>query len=582
MMNSRPPSPPPEAVEALAGKQEQPQSMSTSPTGAATATGFEEDTFVTHAGDAVSPLSALTMQTLFGPAFRVEEEDRETFKDPALVDTRAILQELFGAAVREDDVDIFKEERAGLDNVAKEMRLNKELLVYAVGERYFGAASTQVLRSGEYVPFTLLESSLPPAWVADRQRATSPAWLLEMPAIYPNRQTLHADPRPCDPSTCDYLESSKSALYTPSNVLRWTMDGSTCASNARMVRWSDGSVTLHVGGDVLSLTASQEPTLHLLGESLQVGKAGMEIDALIGSIAPEKHFSVGLAGAVSVEAALAQERRQRELGNSDRNLPFADLTMPPIDWARPRKGRTIQEEYVREEYDNREKEMKRRIKEGRPMTLTEQLRLEAQLQDHVTGATAEELQAEREDALRQAALRAAARSEKRATKRSRFDRDLDLHGGNGGYGQRDPFLEDEEGDDEGFGNVANNEEADEDDDHDGQRSDSYERQFADMYARNNTADSVADRKRVKSEKVATRYDGLAAALRGLLTHIPMNAEAFASVDGTLSFLGIDGTPEDVVKAEVPKMLAEVAMELPTVNTERVREELAALFPGEPL
>ena len=60
----------------------------------------------------------------------------------------------------------------------------------------------------------------------------------------------------------------------------------------------------------------------------------------------------------------------------------------------------------------------------------------------------------------------------------------------------------------------------------------------------------------------------------------MNAEAFASVDGTLSFLGMDDTPDDVVKAEVPKMLAEVATELPTVNTQRVQEELAALFPGE--
>ncbi|KPI90224.1 hypothetical protein ABL78_0606 [Leptomonas seymouri] len=556
-------------VAALAEGGEQLVTSTSSPLAATSTTSYEEDAFLTHPAGGVSSLSALTMETLFGPAFRVGNDDRKTLKDPALIDTRAILQELFGAAVREDDVDLFMEERYGVESITKEMRINKELLVYAEGERYFGAASTQVLRSDDHVPFTLLEGTLPQMWVDERKRASAPAWLLEMPAIYPNRQTLHADPRPCDPSTCDYLENSKYVLYTPSNVLRWTVEGSTCASNTRMVRWSDGSVTLHVGGDVLTLTPSQEPTLHLLGEPLELGKAGMEIAATIGSIAPEKHLSAGLGGAASIEAALAQERRQREQGSSDRNLPFADLSMPPIDWSRPRKGRNIQEEYVREEYENREKEMRRRIKEGRPMTLTEQLRLEAQLQDYVTGATAEELQAEREDALRRATFKAAQRAENRGIKRNRFDRDLNLQNGSGGeyFGQRDPFLEDDE-------------ERDEEGESDGERSDFFEQQLADMYARNN-ADGTMDRKRGRTETAATsRYDGLAAALRAVLTQIPMNAEAFASVDGTLSFLGMDNTPDDVVKTEVPRMLAEVATELPSVNLQRVKDELAALYPGE--
>lgn len=540
--------------------------MTSSPLGAATATGFEEDALLSHTADGASPFSALTMETLFGPAFRVEM-DQVAVKDPALNDTRTILQELFGAAVREADLEMFQAERDGEDIVATEMRANKELLVYAEGERYFGAAGTQVLRSDQHVPFTLLEGALPPTWAEDRKRATTPAWLLEMPAIYPNRQTLHADPRPCDPSVCDYLESNKFMLYTPSNVLRWTMEGASCASNARVVRWSDGSMTMHVGGDVMTLRPSQEPSLHLLSESLEVGKAGMEIDALIGSIVPEKHLSAGLGGAVSIETALAQERRHRELGNTDRNLPFADSTMPPIDWTRPRKGRSIQEEFVHEEYENRSKEMKRRIKEGRPMTLTEQLALEAQLQDHVTGATAEELQSEREVTLRQATLKAAQRAENRGAKRSRFDRDLNLQGGVGGVsqGDHDPFLD---GDNDSSGG-----EEDED-----ARSDSYERQLAEMYARSN-GDGAEPRTKVKVEKSTSRFDGLSAALRALLTQIPMNAEAFASVDGTLSFLGMENTPDEMVRAEVPKMLAEVAVELPDVNTQRVREELDALFAG---
>ncbi|KAG5467410.1 hypothetical protein CUR178_01053 [Leishmania enriettii] len=544
-----------------------------SPLAAATATGFDEDDVLTHAGGAHAPAAtALTMQALFGPIFQVEELDKAAAKDPGLIDTRSILHDLFGGAIREDDVHLFQEERYGIEVLAREMKMNKDVLVYEEGARYFGSAGADVLRADQNVPFTLLESSLPARWRENRERTMTPSWLLDMPVIFPNRQTLHADPRPCDPSTCAYLESNKFMLYTPSNVLRWSVNEKGVSSNSRVVHWSDGSITMHIGSDVLTLLPSQESTLHLLGEPLEVSKAGMEIEAVIASTVPEKHLTARLGEAVSIEAALAQERRQREVENRRRDLPYVGFPMPPIDWAHPRKGRTIQEEFVREEYEMREREMKRRIKDGRPMTLAEQLQLEARLQDRVTGTSTEELQAEREDQLRKAALRAAQRAENRGQKRSRFDRDLDLHGCSGmGQGTSvDPFLRDR-----GDGGAL-------DRDEEVSEADSFEQQLADMYARNNASETRAvggDRGR-KSEPSSSRYDGLASSLRALLAHIPMNAEAFASVDGTLAFLSMNDTPEDVVRSEVPKMLAEVAAELPTVSTLRVEEELAALFPGE--
>ncbi|CBZ30836.1 conserved hypothetical protein [Leishmania mexicana MHOM/GT/2001/U1103] len=544
----------------------------TSPLAAATATGFDEDDVLSQPGGAHAPaVMGLTMQALFGPIFQVEELDRATAKDPGLIDTRSILHDLFGGAIREDDVHLFQEERYGVEMLAREMKMNKDVLVYEEGARYFGSAGADVLRADQNVPFTLLESSLPERWDEKRERTATPSWLLDMPVIFPNRQTLHADPRPCDPSTCAYLESNKFMLYTPTNVLRWNVSDKGVSSNSRIVRWSDGSMTMHVGNDVLTLLPSQESTLNLLGETLEVGKAGMEIDAVIASTVPQKHLTARLGEAASIEAALAQERRQRELANRDRNLPYADSAMPSINWARPRKGRSIHEEFVREEYEMREREMKRRIKDGRPMTLAEQLQLEARLQDHVTNASAEQLQAEREDQLRRAALKAAQRAENRSQKRNRFDRDLDLHGGtdSGRVMGGDPFLRDKEDDER-------------DSDEDVSDVDSFEQQLADMYARNNATDATTEpaEKKPKSERSNSRYNGLAAALRSLLTQIPMNAEAFASVDGTLTFISMNDTPEDVVRSEVPKMLAEVTAELPMVNTQRVKEELAALFPGE--
>ncbi|CAJ1036599.1 putative Leo1-like protein [Leishmania utingensis] len=543
----------------------------TSPLAAATTKGFDEDDVLAHPGGAHVPATAaLTIQALFGPIFQIEKVDRAAAKDPGLIDTRAILHDLFGGAIREDDLHLFQEERHAVEMLAREMKMNKDVVVYEEGARYFGSAGTDVLRVDQHVPFTLLEGSLPERWDENRKRAATPSWLLDMPVIFPNRQTLHADPRPCDPSTCAYLESNKFMLYTPTNVMRWSVTDKGTSSNSRIVRWSDGTMTMHVGNDVLTLLPSQDSTLNLLGESLEVGKEGMEIEAVITSTVPEKHLTARLGEAASIEVALAQERRQREVESRHRNLPYTDFSMPPIDWAHPRKGRTIQEEYVREEYEVREREMKRRIKDGHPMTLAEQLQLEARLQDHVIGVSAEQLKAEREDQLRVAALKAAQRAANRGQKRSRLDRDLDLQGGIDSIHDMsgDPFLRDKE-DDGGDG------------DEEVSDADSFERQLADMYARNNaTEPTKKSAEKFKSERSDSRYNGLAAALRALLTHIPMNAEAFASVDGTLTFITMNDTLDEVVKSEVPKMLAEVAAELPTVNTQRVREELAALFPDE--
>lgn len=526
----------------------------------------------------------ITMKSLFGPHFHVDVLDFPAALDPALIDTRTILRDLFGQAVGEDDVSLFVEDRHSADALMKEMKSNKDVLVFEEGARYFGAAGAQVVTEDNLVPFTLLESSLPAGLSNSAEAdASTPNWLLDMPVIYPNRQTLHADPRPCDFSADCYLESNKFMLYTPSNVLRWTVDDKgQPSSNCRMVRWSDGSITMHVGNDVHSLLPSQDPSLNLLGHPVRVGKSGMEIDSMLAAKHPETHLNVRIGGAASIEAALAMERRQSEQQNKSKNLPFADATMPSIDWLRPQKGRSIQEEFVRSEYEAREKEMKRRLREGRPVTLAEQLQMEADLRDHVNSATADELMAEREDALRQATLKSSQSTRERERGRSRLDRDVGLDGGDGRYQLQhsqnqgdDPFLDDEEVSSNEEESSANDAESD---------ADSFERQMADMYVRNQAAkdglEETAESQRRKRSRDPDdgihQYNRLIGALNRLVQQIPMDADAYASVDGTRTFLQADSPPVDMVLVEVPKMLAEVEKEFPDVSTQEIRNELLTL------
>lgn len=72
---------------------------------------------------------------------------------------------------------------------------------------------------------------------------------------------LGIEPRPFDPQTYDPDEEARMPHSGRENVIRWRYGSEKDAegrpvkeSNSRMVRWSDGSLTLHVGSEVLLAT----------------------------------------------------------------------------------------------------------------------------------------------------------------------------------------------------------------------------------------------------------------------------------------------------------------------------------------
>ena len=75
--------------------------------------------------------------------------------------------------------------------------------------------------------------------------------LLKLPNI------LSREARPFDPETFadEGMDEESNAHLRLENVIRWRDVDGERQSNTRLVRWSDGSMTLHVGSEVLSATS---------------------------------------------------------------------------------------------------------------------------------------------------------------------------------------------------------------------------------------------------------------------------------------------------------------------------------------
>ena len=84
---------------------------------------------------------------------------------------------------------------------------------------------------------------------------SSGAHVVRFPVVQPNRQILHMDPKPFDASTETPLESNHRNVYTPFNVIRQRLVNGQAQGNARVVRWSNGDTTLHIGTDVYAMEA---------------------------------------------------------------------------------------------------------------------------------------------------------------------------------------------------------------------------------------------------------------------------------------------------------------------------------------
>ena len=78
-------------------------------------------------------------------------------------------------------------------------------------------------------------------------------YLVRMPNI------LQIEPRPFDArSYCPEADEEDEGTKRTENVVRWREgEGGERQSNARIVNWSDGSMTLHVGSEVLAASSQK-------------------------------------------------------------------------------------------------------------------------------------------------------------------------------------------------------------------------------------------------------------------------------------------------------------------------------------
>lgn len=542
-------------------------------TGAANPTPTDDHT---SGGDSANDTAAITMKDLFGALFQMDTTTaKQPIQDPTLVDTRSILFSHFGEFIREEDIELGE-----TDDLTREMQANKEARHRAELERLFGVTGTDVLAAQSLEPFGMLRSSLPTPPTLGPQEEM---WLVEMPKVEPNRQTMHADPQPFFPSSCTYLQSDARMLYTPYNVMRWTYLSAKklFMSNSRIVRWSDGSSTLHIGTDVYSLQqAKSQAALHLLGNPAVVEKGPVALPSLVATVKPDRHLVLESTGAVSVERAVITESLQHRTIASKQKLGYSTATLPAIDWTKPVKGRNPYEEYVAMEYDRRQKEMARRAKEGRPMSLAEQIEMEQEMLQHLRTTSAEVLLEQQNEARREAALRVARAQDARAagtSHRSRFDRDLGLGGDLSAFGGAELAAQegtvDDASEDQSGSEAEEARETAADDD--------YEFMLNDMRRKRDREDAEERRAKVAKheEEQRVRFAPLMSALEALVGQLPMGSDAYGSVDGTLEFLKSGSFATGIVVKEVPVMLREVADELPEVDTTAVRAAFEAIFPG---
>ena len=220
--------------------------------------------------------------------------------------------------------------------------------------------------------------------------------LAKMPKVGPNRQILHMDPTPFDPRQTDpslIPVNTDRRVYTPSNVIRWCVDpkNNVALSNARLVRWNNGSYTLLVGSEVYELRGSTENVMTMLATPVEVRKAGTSVQGMTGAVQYDEVLHIRSARADSITDILVSE------GITNRTIPVerrlglhSGRSLPVVDMKKPRNEQDDLEQFIARDREARRKEMAQLAKEGRPMSLGEQLKREQAMMQTVQEASSVE------------------------------------------------------------------------------------------------------------------------------------------------------------------------------------------------
>lgn len=302
--------------------------------------------------------------------------------DPSLLDTRGILRALYGADINESNVELNKNAALSfLERVLESKKRDQETEELA---KLFGSHASWNPPE-MYEKFGILNATATPIAQPIANHVEDPnstLVLAKMPTIFPNRQILHMDPTPYDPRQNDpslIPVTTDRRVYTPSNIVRWCIDrkNNVALSNARLVRWNNGSFTLIVGSEIYELRGSTENALTMLATPAEVRKAGTSVKGVTGAVQFDEVLHIRQQQADSISDILVTEGITNRTMPVERRLGLhSGRTLPVVDLKKPRGEQDDLEQYIAREREARRKEMAQLAKEGRPMSLGEQLKRE--------------------------------------------------------------------------------------------------------------------------------------------------------------------------------------------------------------
>lgn len=221
-------------------------------------------------------------------------------------------------------------------------------------------------------------------------------WLLELFRMGDNRQALHVDPQRFLPDITVPPHTDKRNFYTPHNVIRWAKDDAkgTLYSNARVVMWSDGSATLHVGADCWEVMPSQDAAVNMLAVKTDVmvhGATGEEVlpDCWSQASHWDKHVRlVPVNDRNTLSLYVENEAKVRRARSEAQKVPLAVGGIPepsPNAKGVPTRPMTLEEEVLAMARHRVEKEYAARLKSGNPMSLREQIEADVAAMNELNG-----------------------------------------------------------------------------------------------------------------------------------------------------------------------------------------------------
>jgi hypothetical protein len=320
----------------------------------------------------------VTMRDLFGsfqPTGQTHAEDPEHF------DVLQLVDDIFGNMVTETD--IFQDLHLETDTDDHRIRIlteHKRLdevqpIIDIFGDAAIDVFTRDMHEVGEatYKHAEIVECEVPanPYAMAVRP-GQDEIWLFDMPKVRPNRQILHFSDTPFSRTEVRPLDTDR-AFYTPQNVIQWAKnDKGKLLSNARLVRWSDGSATLHVGSDVYELPDNQDRVLSMLAREVNIRDQHGARKAYVEAVQVSRHVSAKPSSnrPYTVNEALVRETMARRQQPIESQVKFSGEAVPQLRTDQERnkapmnaRNPTVEEAYMQVMREGREK----RLKQGHSM-----------------------------------------------------------------------------------------------------------------------------------------------------------------------------------------------------------------------